>query len=129
HVLLNSNEPPLDSDILIVESVLLNAGARLGFLNREIERLQERQKELQAERVSLSSYQAQNRTILSPLRRMPPEILGEIFSWTLASIADALERGRYRPTDSPWVLTHVSRSWRAVAVSNPSLWSLVAISY
>ncbi|KAJ7654663.1 hypothetical protein DFH06DRAFT_518732 [Mycena polygramma] len=129
HVLLNSNEPPLDSDIPIVETVILDAGAWLGFLNKEIERLEERQKELQAERVSLYSYEAQNRIILSPLRRMPPEILEEIFSWTLAPAANAIQHRRYRPTESPWVLTHVSRGWRAAAVSNPSLWSLVAISY
>ncbi|KAJ7137948.1 hypothetical protein C8R44DRAFT_661084, partial [Mycena epipterygia] len=41
---------------------------------------------------------------------MPSEVLGEIFSWTLPSI-NALSR------------------WRAVALSTPSLWSLLVITF
>lgn len=65
----------------------------------------------------------------SALKRMPPEMLAEIFSWTLAPATDAIDRERYRSTDSPWVLTRVNRRWRAVTISNPSLWSLVVIAY
>ncbi|KAJ7654654.1 hypothetical protein DFH06DRAFT_1416469 [Mycena polygramma] len=64
----------------------------------------------------------------SAVKRMPPEMLAEIFSWTLAPAMDAIER-EYHPTDSPWVLTHVSHHWRAVALSTPMLWSLVAITF
>ncbi|KAJ6580700.1 hypothetical protein B0H19DRAFT_483800, partial [Mycena capillaripes] len=60
---------------------------------------------------------------------MPPEVLGEIFSWTLPSVDECLEREQFPMTDSPWLLTHIDRCWRAVAVSTPSLWSLVALSY
>ncbi|KAJ7654652.1 hypothetical protein DFH06DRAFT_1047401 [Mycena polygramma] len=60
---------------------------------------------------------------------MPPEILSEIFGWTLLSVRDTCRRQKSRITDSPWVFTHVSRRWRTVSVSNPSLWSLVVIAY
>ncbi|KAJ7615652.1 hypothetical protein DFH06DRAFT_123802 [Mycena polygramma] len=129
HMLLNCNEAPQDSDICAIESMNSKADAQVALLDDESTRLQERLRELDAQRVALSNYQAQNRTILSPLRRMPPEILGQIFSCTLAPVMDATERERYHPTDSPWVLTHVSHLWRAVAISNPLLWSLVTISY
>ncbi|KAJ7498137.1 hypothetical protein B0H11DRAFT_1998823 [Mycena galericulata] len=58
---------------------------------------------------------------------MPPEVLGEIFWWTLP--AEALDRGWSVVKDSPWTLTHVSHRWRAIASSTPSLWSLVVIDY
>ncbi|KAJ7029679.1 hypothetical protein C8F04DRAFT_746582 [Mycena alexandri] len=56
---------------------------------------------------------------------MPSELLSEIISWTLPlMVTDSLSA---LPTDSsPWILTHISRRWRTVAISNPSL---VAISY
>ncbi|KAJ7602684.1 hypothetical protein DFH06DRAFT_1023556, partial [Mycena polygramma] len=86
---------------------------RLAFLDQEIARLQE-------ERASLTSYRTRNRGILSPLRKMPPEVLGEIF---LLAVPTEKAPWPRRVTDSPWYLTHVSSHWRAVAVSIPALWS------
>ncbi|KAJ7360978.1 hypothetical protein DFH08DRAFT_732498 [Mycena albidolilacea] len=68
------------------------------------------------------------RSILSPLRRIPPEILAHIFLLSLPSISDT----RNEPWDiylerSPWVLTHVSRRWRAVALASPALWCRIII--
>ncbi|KAJ7483482.1 hypothetical protein FB451DRAFT_991164, partial [Mycena latifolia] len=65
---------------------------------------------------------------LSPLRRMPPELLGEIFSWTLPSVQEALGRRRFQDKHSPWVFTQVCHRWRAVALSTPSLWSQIVIN-
>ncbi|KAJ7498125.1 hypothetical protein B0H11DRAFT_1998782, partial [Mycena galericulata] len=59
---------------------------------------------------------------------MPPEVLGEIFLWTLSS-ADEMNHGWSVLKDSPWTLTHVSHRWRAIASSTPSLWSLVVVDY
>ncbi|KAJ7609363.1 hypothetical protein DFH06DRAFT_1308932 [Mycena polygramma] len=60
---------------------------------------------------------------------MPPEVLAEIFSWTLPSPRKLVRHQTLCITDSPWVLTHVSCRWRITAISTPSLWSLVAIVY
>ncbi|KAJ7147735.1 hypothetical protein C8R43DRAFT_529545 [Mycena crocata] len=40
---------------------------------------------------------------------------------------DASEREKVQITDSPWILTHVNRRWRAIAISTPSLWSRIEI--
>ncbi|KAJ7693170.1 hypothetical protein B0H17DRAFT_1179078 [Mycena rosella] len=64
------------------------SAARSSFLDKEIPRL--------LSRGSLSTFRVQNTAILSPLRRMPPEVLAEIFS----------RPGRLRKLDmahSPWV--------------------------
>ncbi|KAJ6462381.1 hypothetical protein C8R47DRAFT_1327202 [Mycena vitilis] len=126
HGLLTSNQPPLDSDFPIVQSVLFETDARLASLANEIERVSEQLEKLKQKRSSLSSYRAQNGSILSLLRRMPPEILGEIFTRTLPS---PRRRNRIQIVDSPWVLTHVCQDWKKIALSVHSLWSTVIVSY
>ncbi|KAJ7277831.1 hypothetical protein C8J57DRAFT_1579453 [Mycena rebaudengoi] len=69
-------------------------------------------------------------SILSPLRGMPPELIGEIFMQYHALTAPsecpfmkewrAGQRGR-------WILSAVCQSWRAIATSLPALWTEVSI--
>jgi hypothetical protein len=84
---------------------------------------------LEEGRVLLSRYRMKNTAILSPLRRIPPELLDEIFWWTIeSSRRSALNYGKFDMI-IPWVLTWVSSRWRAVALASPSLWSLVVLDY
>ncbi|KAJ7671065.1 hypothetical protein B0H17DRAFT_905392, partial [Mycena rosella] len=72
----------------------------------------------------LAIFHEQNAAILSPLRRIPPEILAEIFSWTLPPIREILCRGRLHENYySPWGPTQISSRRRVVAVLTPLLWS------
>ncbi|KAJ7483417.1 hypothetical protein FB451DRAFT_1439439 [Mycena latifolia] len=92
--------------------------------------LQDRWKRLEQQCAILASHRVQNSAILSPLRRMPPELLGEIFLWTLPLLCSAYTRAGFDVLRcSPWVLGHISSHWRAVAISTPSLWSLIMIDY
>ncbi|KAJ7498105.1 hypothetical protein B0H11DRAFT_2383026 [Mycena galericulata] len=120
--LLNSNEPPGSPELAYIRSIVSKTGSRLACLDDEISRLKGQLKQLEEEQVLLSEYYAQNTAIVSPLRRMPPEILGEIFSRTLPSRA-------LNVRDSPWVLTQVCKRWRAVSILMPSLWSRVHIDF
>ncbi|KAJ7155821.1 hypothetical protein C8R46DRAFT_1196540 [Mycena filopes] len=85
--------------------------------------------QLTGERQLLVDLRSQNSAIISPLRRIPPEVLAEIFIWTLPAVWTLSERRSFSFDGSPWLLTHVSRSWRATAISTSSLWSVVAISF
>ncbi|KAJ6580859.1 hypothetical protein B0H19DRAFT_930621, partial [Mycena capillaripes] len=125
--LLNNNEPPDDFEKTYIQSVISETDARLACLDEEMAKLQNTLKQLEEARASLLSCRTRNSAILSPLRRMPPEVLGEIFSWTPASLRAELARGRFDMAHSPWVLTRISSRWRAVSLSTPSLWSRVAI--
>ncbi|KAJ7780094.1 hypothetical protein DFH07DRAFT_793748 [Mycena maculata] len=127
--LMHTNEPPVSPESKSIQSVVSRTGTRLTYLEAEISLLKDRLKELEDERSALSEYHAQNTVILSPLRRMPPEVLGEIFSWTVPSLAELVDREESDIECSPWVLTHVSHRWRAIALSTPSLWSLLYISF
>ncbi|KAF7336857.1 F-box domain-containing protein [Mycena venus] len=129
HALLNTNEIPEGSEIPFILSVVSETDSRLASLDDAISKLRAQLEPLEKARASLLSYRTQNNAILSPLRKMPPELLGEIFSWTLPSFSDELDRRQSNLAESPWVLTHVSSSWRAVAHSTPSLWSRVLVNY
>ncbi|KAJ7609328.1 hypothetical protein DFH06DRAFT_187316 [Mycena polygramma] len=126
HALLTSNEPPRDPDIPTVQSVLFETDARLASLDNEITRASEQLEKLKQKRSALASHRRQNGAILSLLRMMPLEILGEIFMLTLPSPRP--QKG-IQMTDSPWVLTHVCRDWKKIALSLHSLWSLVIVSF
>ncbi|KAJ7202487.1 hypothetical protein C8J57DRAFT_1102074 [Mycena rebaudengoi] len=102
---------------------------RLAFqiLDPESSILRDQMVKWEEERASLLDYRAQNKAVISPHRRIPPEILGEIFLLTLpVRVQEAVFS---TIGDSPWVLTHVCRRWREVAVSAPFLWSRVATDY
>ncbi|KAJ7113946.1 hypothetical protein C8R44DRAFT_556108, partial [Mycena epipterygia] len=126
--LLTSNLAPEGDELTFIHSIISQTDTRLAHLDDELSRVRNRLKELEEERDSLERYRVQNKVILSPLRKMPPppEVLGEIFLWTLPSDVVFFRR-RFDAKDSPWVLTHVSSHWRAVAVSTPALWSLIVI--
>ncbi|KAJ6541684.1 hypothetical protein B0H19DRAFT_1174206 [Mycena capillaripes] len=112
HVLLNTNEPPADSEIIFTQSVISKTDAHSAYLDDKILKLQDKLKLLEEERASL---------------RVPPEVLGQIFSWTLPEIDNDTGLDRFDMGTSPWVLTHISARWRAISLSTPSLWSRVVV--
>ncbi|KAF8154384.1 hypothetical protein K438DRAFT_1778014 [Mycena galopus ATCC 62051] len=77
----------------------------------------------------LLSLHKSHSSIISPLRRMPNEMLQEIFFWSLPSVQDSKYCTRFRIKDSPWILTQICHRWRVLAISTPALWSIVAINY
>ncbi|KAF7364016.1 F-box domain-containing protein [Mycena sanguinolenta] len=75
----------------------------------------------------LQSIEA-HKAILSPVRRLPPEILGEIFSLVVRATFDS-----YTPPPvtqhAPWLLTRVCRYWSEVALATSALWSMVYVNF
>ncbi|KAF7315971.1 F-box domain-containing protein [Mycena indigotica] len=68
------------------------------------------------------SYQQQfeaNRALMSPLRRMPLDIIQEIFAWCLPMD----ENYRMNVDAAPLLLGRICSSWREIAYSTPLLWS------
>ncbi|KAJ7609133.1 hypothetical protein FB45DRAFT_1127989 [Roridomyces roridus] len=125
--LATSNEPPNNAERAFLQAVASKSAVRLTCLDEEISRLEDRLGQLEAERAQLAGYHSQNVAILSPLRRMPHELLAEIFLCSVPSTASAAQNANVKR--SPWVLGRVSRRWRAVSLSTPSLWSTVCVDY
>ncbi|KAJ6551377.1 hypothetical protein B0H19DRAFT_167788 [Mycena capillaripes] len=85
--LLVSNEAPDPAQIFSVQEILRNKEAELSDLAAEISKLQSSIKTLQNQRAHLASEIHQYNYIFAPIRRVPPEIIGEIFLLSHSSIA------------------------------------------
>src|ERR1700733_15289970 len=69
-------------------------------------------------RRALCNYRQMLVTLLSPIRRLPPELLGEIFRYCLPQ--NYHEKGDHKAVMLP---SHVCKHWRDVALSTPTLWT------
>ncbi|KAF7328130.1 F-box domain-containing protein [Mycena venus] len=125
--LLNSNEPPLDIEAASIEPLVAHLRRRLSRYDDKISRLRAQLERLEQERATAESDLSKNSAIVSPLRRMPAEILFEIFTLTLPSDREVLERGAIDVGDSPWSLTQICGRWRMLALASSSLWSFFGI--
>ncbi|KAJ7639400.1 hypothetical protein FB45DRAFT_905509, partial [Roridomyces roridus] len=56
------------------------------------------------------------------IHHLPPEVLGTVFEWCSVQLFH-----RPDPTVAPLLLTRISRHWRNVALSTPSLWSSLSL--
>ncbi|KAJ7291966.1 hypothetical protein C8J57DRAFT_1588872 [Mycena rebaudengoi] len=74
----------------------------------------------------------------APITTLPPELICEIFFWTLPAktymyMNDGVKlKPSYVPLcaqlkGSPWILGHVCQQWRAIALSFPTLWSSITV--
>ena len=70
--------------------------------------------ELEGQRAALEDQVSRTLAYLSPIRRLPMELLREIFVWSFEEHAC-----------SAWVLAAVCPSWRRLALRIPLIWSKV----
>ncbi|KAJ7620174.1 hypothetical protein FB45DRAFT_1062541 [Roridomyces roridus] len=115
--LLTSNEPPLDAELPSIRDFLSQEQSTLDALNAHIEQIVLRR---DATLESIREHVA----VLSPARRVPADVWREIFLFV--SFAREV-RGNEIPCP-PWILGHICRSWREVALCSPLLWNFVEIA-
>ncbi|KAF8064466.1 hypothetical protein FPV67DRAFT_224038 [Lyophyllum atratum] len=83
-------------------------------LDQEIQRLIAMREEV-AERLSRFQFAA------APYKRLPPEVLSDIFVWTLDGLPVVFPP--VNNSGTPWILRQICSSWRQVALSEPRLWN------
>lgn len=77
---------------------------------------------IRAEKSTGQIYAQNLKIIMSPVRRLPKEILKEIFVNCLpASITN-------NPRTAPLILSHICSFWRKVAIGIPQLWTALQLS-
>ncbi|KAF5375275.1 hypothetical protein D9758_000288 [Tetrapyrgos nigripes] len=112
-----------NEDISVIQDLLSAPLEKLESLNSEIIRLENALSGLKAERDHLQSYVDQHRNLLSPFRRLPPEIISEIFIRCLPEDS----RPTHSLSETPLLLGTICRNWREVALSTPYLWSCINV--
>ena len=98
----------------------------------EVDRIDSRIADLQAQLRSLAEERSvvekslnNYRTILSPIRRLPNDILDEIFYRCLGTHRNPITS----PREAPILLTHVCQRWRIAVLSSPRLWSAIHVTF
>ena len=113
--LSRNNELPSELNLQETMQLRLRATEDLLHIDTEIERLMAKREQVQR---SLDIYNI----ILSPARRLLPDILREIFYHCIVRTYPILSA-----MEAPMVLTRVCSLWRSVALSSPRIWTRLHI--
>ncbi|PBK95181.1 hypothetical protein ARMGADRAFT_1011065 [Armillaria gallica] len=131
-----------DEQIQSIDTEKSNLEAFSLSLKAQIAAVSQRMNVLRQERARITEAVRESRNLLSPVRRLPLEILNHIFLDTIdfpvARVQIVREEGEeptewdgdweFMPTESSlWSITGVSKTWRSVSLSSPRLWSYVNI--
>ncbi|KAJ6479183.1 hypothetical protein C8R47DRAFT_1137256 [Mycena vitilis] len=129
---VETNDPPLEVEIHAVRESITKEEARLRVLDANIAHMQSALAALSQMRDQSEDKIRLHEGVFSPLRRFPPEILGQIFLYTVPPL-DELERemrytsSRFGMRLSPWLLTRICSRWRSISLSFPSLWANIIL--
>ncbi|KAJ6480887.1 hypothetical protein C8R45DRAFT_1004007 [Mycena sanguinolenta] len=132
--ILDTNNPPPESYIPILRHFVSTGRARLFDLKVQIALLSRSSSErskLCAELDLLALEVGKHEGALSPLRLFPPEMLSQIFAFTLPPHQrDVAASGDRLAQSAPWTISAVCARWRAITISNPCFWaSIDYVSY
>ncbi|KAJ6546802.1 hypothetical protein B0H19DRAFT_1074806 [Mycena capillaripes] len=113
---LNYSPDPQDLDAYAIRRTIDAIDSRFERYDPEISRVQVILTTLRTYRSSLQTYRECCLSALSPIRRLPPEILQTIFIESMGLEPDVVP-----------VVGQVCRYWREVATGTPRLWSDISI--
>ncbi|KAK7031026.1 hypothetical protein VNI00_013816 [Paramarasmius palmivorus] len=111
---LRTNYAPSPDELTAIRKLISGPEEKIRLLNEKIS-------ELQAERDDLQSFVDDHRALLSPARRLPRDVVAEIFLRCLSTA----RLPTCDVTTSPLLLTTICRYWREVAITTPRLWRAV----
>lgn len=133
--LLQTNEQLRPSEESSMLEILANTRSELSLLDQEIKRVKQVWKTLMDRKELLRQSVLDAKKILSPIRRIPSEIIAEIILHSLGYyIFDDDDTMHWQATSMNtrkgiWIFSHVSRIWRAAALSLPVIWANISIKY
>lgn len=125
----DTNYTPTASEVTSIKELISDRQVIVDGIDEEIAELDRRRNELAEQKRCHTEYIDRHRHIISPARRLHPDILLSIF--LLLASAPEPSWGRRLRTDGPVptvVLSHVCRQWRELTIRSPLLWSCINIS-
>jgi len=121
--LLRNNDIPSESTIREITESLKSPLNELQEIDTAIQRLCELLEGLKIKRQNIQKRIDDYNFILSPVRRLPPDVLHEIFFHCLPTHRNPIMES----SESPVLLTRICSSWRVIALSSPRIWSKIHI--
>ena len=123
-----------DSEKQKVEDLRNNHQANLAMISSRIGSIDEQISHLQSQREILFSKRDQElkniavlKSILSPIRRVPTDVLGEIFLFCLPEASVSWAVNVLRADEAPLLLCQVCLKWRRTALDFPPLWKALVL--
>ncbi|KZP14990.1 hypothetical protein FIBSPDRAFT_833602, partial [Athelia psychrophila] len=121
--LINTNIPPsTDAQICATRRTLKELQTDLSHLDDDILQMRVTFRRMQAKRIALHNYAEAHKAVLSHLRRIPAEIMAEIFIHSLPKFPF-----KFSPHDPPFVLERVCKRWKDIVRSTPAMWSCISV--
>ncbi|KAF7298527.1 F-box domain-containing protein [Mycena indigotica] len=117
--IINTNIVPSEEQCDNIRVFLARPCSILAKLDVEIERIRELLDTTVQKRDELDQFIASHTALLSPMRRIPDDILQLIFLETLPEHRNTALDAR----EGPLLLASVCHHWRVLAFSTPQLWS------
>ncbi|KAJ7162275.1 hypothetical protein C8R46DRAFT_1104087 [Mycena filopes] len=115
---LGTNYCPKDDEIAEIKSLLVEPTRRLKQLDDKIADLQKAIDKLAEERHRLGSYVGGHEALISPVRRLPLDILQEIFIACIPTHRNCVMSA----AEAPVLLGRICSSWRTISLATPRLW-------
>ncbi|KAJ7677617.1 hypothetical protein B0H17DRAFT_863759, partial [Mycena rosella] len=115
---LGTNYCPEDEEIAEINALLVEPAQRLKCLDDEITDLHSALDSLREERGSLGAYVGAHKALISPARRLPLDIIQEIFLACIPTHRNCVMSF----IEAPVLLGRICSSWRTISLSTPRLW-------
>ncbi|KAJ7437750.1 hypothetical protein FB451DRAFT_1450356 [Mycena latifolia] len=120
---LGTNYCPRDEEIAEIKALFIEPTLRLEDLDHRIADLQNALDKLVDEHTRISTYVEAHKALISPARRLPLDILEEIFVACLPTHRNCVMSA----VEAPVLLGRVCGSWRSISLLTPRLWSRVHV--
>ncbi|KAH7887164.1 hypothetical protein F5I97DRAFT_2059987, partial [Phlebopus sp. FC_14] len=114
---------PIDTIVTERQSQITDLTQGIERVETLCQKLKDVKRKLEEHKFHVEKSQTFHRVLTSAIRRLPPEIFGEIFRQWLPKDTCVVP-GSMR---SPLVLTQVCQRWRSIAMAIPQLWSSLTI--
>ncbi|KAK0448661.1 hypothetical protein EV421DRAFT_1477420 [Armillaria borealis] len=122
----NKSPPAFEHDRL---TALIGSGeSHLADIDKKIAAARHLLHFLLTERDQIASNLSDAKILAHPVRRLPDDILGEIFSHCVPALDAEMTSSSLDPRQAPWTLSQICTSWRRVALRTGRLWSTVAVN-
>jgi hypothetical protein len=127
---LGPRRVPSDTEANEIQNVISYAESDLYKVENEIDRVQEVLSQLCRRRDEISEHISNHRALLSPVRKVPDELLAEIFTYCLPWFSEKKAKNNaFLRREAPLLLAQICSRWRTVAISTQELWSFIRIEY
>ncbi|CAA7263770.1 unnamed protein product [Cyclocybe aegerita] len=120
---LFTNHIPTAVEIRDIKQYVSTINKKLSDYDTQIANLEATLLDLQKKRNDLQQVGQAHEALISPVRRLPTEILQMIFEWCLPTNRNAVMHA----SEAPVLLGRVCAEWRRISLSTPQLWASLHI--